>query len=378
MQVPRREKQNLPRPLRNPARDVFTSDAFCPRCDYNLKGLSPGTKCPECGAPIVTSARATAQDESITAAPRTYLILLAVGLGLMTLAGLIAAVLPFQHRPSSINWVVLVGLLAAGIWVVGSFIVTAPAPHAVVRRTTRRIERRLARAIIVLSQACWAWLPIGIGLAAEEDRRAMTLAATFGQPFQRTDLASMLASSAWAAAMVGLLGWLLLAYLLADLAQWASDFGLAERFRIVGLVIPFAALITLLESAFHDRFGLFSLVAYGAAYIARAAMVISTGLLLFSLGQLTNLTIWAMHNKASGDQFARRRERRERTYEQEMNDRLDPTPSAPIPESDRLTEPDAPPATTIPDTPLVIPASEHFVPRSGSPKPYDLDRDQRS
>jgi len=296
----------------------------------------------------------------------------------MTLAGLIAAVLLFQHRPSSINWVVLAGMLAAGLWVAGSFIVPAPAPHAVVRRTTRRIERRLARSMIVFSQACWVWLPIGVGLAAEEDRRAMTLAATFGQPFKRTDLASMLASSAWAAAMVGLLGWLLLAYLLADLAQWASDSGLAERFRIVGLAIPVATPIALLGWAFHDRFGLFSLIVLGAAAVAGAAVVISTGLLLFSLGQLTNLTIWAVHNKASGDQFARRRERREKTYERQMNDRLDPTPSAPIPESDRFTQPDTPPATNIADTPMVIPASEHFVPRSGSPRPYDLDREPRA
>lgn len=377
MQDPRRENLRLPRSLRNPARDAFASDAFCPRCDYNLKGLSPGNKCPECGSLIVTPARATAQDENITAAPRTYLVTLAAGLGIMTLAGIMAVLLAPQRRPTSINWVVLTGVLAGLFWLVGSFIVTIPAPHAVVRRTTRRIERHLARFMVLFSQACWVWLPIGLGLAAEEDSRAMALAATFGQPFQRTDIAALLSTSAWAAAFIGLLGWLILAYILADLSQWASDSALAERFRITGVVIPLAAPVALLGWAFHDRLGPISLLGLGGAAVASVALIIAAGLMLVGLGQLTSLTVWAVKNKETGEEFARRRDRRERTYEQDMIDRLDPTPAAPPAHIIRDTGTGTESTLSHTPPPLVIPSSEHVLPRRGSPSPYDLDSDPR-
>ena len=37
------------------AENIISSDVFCSQCGYNLRGLSPSNKCPECGHEIAES-----------------------------------------------------------------------------------------------------------------------------------------------------------------------------------------------------------------------------------------------------------------------------------------------------------------------------------
>ncbi|GMV24921.1 MAG: hypothetical protein AMXMBFR58_09520 [Phycisphaerae bacterium] len=350
---------------------------MCPRCEYNLRGLAPGMKCPECGAVIVTAAGASAHDENLAAAPRHYLKVLAVGLALMAVAGVAAAVLFPQRRPPGINWAVVTGAIAALAWWVGACIVTQPKPHAVVRKTSPRMAQRHARWAVRLTQLGWGALPVGLGLAAHLDRQAMAAAAAVGGVYTRPEASELLVLGAWVGAAVAGAGLVILCYMLADLAEWASDSPLADRLRLAGLGVPIGTPLALAGWAFYDKLGPITLIGLAGAVIGTVAMVGAAAVLIVGLVQLGNLAIWAVHNNLNYDQLMLKRDAREQAYDREMIERLDPTPNDPGSDPSALAQVQPVPPAEPAGSAMVIPSTEHVIPRPTEVRPYDLAADDQ-
>lgn len=378
MSQTRSKGPRLPKALRNPARSPFLTDRPCPQCEYNLIGLTPGMLCPECGAPIVTSSGASAADENLTSAPRNYLIVLSMALGTMTFCAFVGLIALSQPKPQGINWVVLAGIVAAVGWAAGIFVATQPRPQAVVQRVAPRMQQRHARWIARLTQMAWVGLPLGLGVAADLDQQAITAAATTGAAFVRPQISVLLTMGAWIASGIGVMGLLVVCYMLADLADWASDSPLAERLRLAGLGLPIGLPLALAGWAFHSLLGpltLMGLFVGGAAALAAAA---AGGAMFIGVAQLTYLSVWAIKNKETQAEVQESRDLREREYDRDMVARLDPTPIAPQPNLGTLEDQDdeRPRVRPATEQPLVIPSSEHVVPRPGQARPYELAEDE--
>ncbi|HLO39958.1 MAG TPA: hypothetical protein VK176_02975 [Phycisphaerales bacterium] len=375
----------LPKALRNPALDAFTTDRLCPRCEYNLRGMKPGMNCPECGLLILTAAKASIGDESLTAAPRWYLKTLAYSLCGCAFSAFCGILALLQPRPQSINWVIILGVIAACGWNIGVWFASQPKPLAVVQKTPPRVQMRHARWLARLSQLGWLALPLGIGLSAHIDAAAMQTAATTGAAFLRPHISTYLLWCAWLGGLIAIFGMLVVCYVLADLAEWASDSALAERFNLAGLGLPLGTPVAIGAWYFFGAFGPLTLIAVAAGILGGVAVLLSMGVLAMGVGQLAYLAVWAVKNKQTQAESADLRDRREREYDQEMIDRLDPTPIAPehgVGEAPPLHEL-ALPALSPPDPadqPLIVPANEHIIERSAKPMPYELagDDDQPS
>jgi hypothetical protein len=373
----------LPKALRNPAKDPFATDRPCPRCEYNLRGLKPGMNCPECGLLIVTAAKAMAGDESLTSAPRWYLKMLAWSLCTCALSAFLGIFALIQQRPQSINWVIILGIVAACGWITGVWFASQPKPQSVVQRVAPRMQMRYPRWAARLTQICWLGLPMGIGISAHLDAAAMQTAAMTGIAFARPVISTALLWGGWISALIAIFGMIVVCYLLADLAEWASDSSLAERFGLAGIGLPLGTPIAIGAFYTYGMFGPITLLAVIAGVLGCIAVIMSMGVLAHGVGQLAYLAIWAVKNKETQEESLERREKREREYDQEMIDRLDPTPIAPQPEfashrpaaSRPLEHEFAAPPPLVHDPseqPLVIPANEHIVERSAKPMPYDL------
>ncbi|MCC6427445.1 MAG: hypothetical protein IT435_11560 [Phycisphaerales bacterium] len=366
----------LPRPVHNPAREAFRFDRLCPRCEYNLKGLSAGMNCPECGALIVTPAAASAREDNLTAAPRPYLQVLAWAMGSMSAASIIGAILFAQRRPQTIGPVIITGALVALAWCIGVILITRPRPHAITRAVTPRMEQRHLRWVVRLSQLGWFAAVGSLALSIMIDNQAMLAAANAGQAFVRPETSKLLMVGAWSSTGIAILGMLFLCYMLADMADWAADGQLAERFRMAGIGITFGAPIALLAWAFHPLLGPASFIAIVIGGIAGIGLVAGAGVMLLGLAQMAYLSHWAIKNHDNYGEVLERKGLRERAYTKDMVDRLDPTPLDDPTESPKITLDDSP-AVPPPDhyAPMVIAASEHMIAKPDNVKPYELSDD---
>ncbi len=373
----RSSSPRVPRSLRNPARATFTTDRPCPVCEYNLIGLGPGMACPECGTPIVTPITATAQDENLASAPRWYLVILAWSLAAMSAAAIVGVIMLIQRRPAEINGVIVAGTLAALVWAAGIFIVTQPRPQAVARAISPRMQQRHARWIARLTQLGWLAYPVGHGLAAQLQAQAITAAAVTGAAVASSPLINTLIAGAWAGAGLAILGLLVVCYLLADLAEWAADSALAERLRMAGLGLPLGTPVALISLALYPRMGPIMLVGIASAVVSSIAAVLSAGVLILGVCQLAYLSFWAIKNQEHYEEVLEHRDQRRREHHEEMAARLNPTPIAPQPNLGKEDDNGVPsPLSPGGEGPLIIPASEHVIPRSAKAAPYDLAEEE--
>lgn len=142
----------------------FDVDLFCMQCRYNLRGLTPGGKCPECGKPIAESLRS----DVLYLAPLPWLARLDTGCMLIMLSILGPPLFLFgtiagssDGRFTLLTFAPLFAgmlLLAAGGWML-----TTPEPHHADARAAllrRAIRPSLAIAVVALAtQALLAGIP---------------------------------------------------------------------------------------------------------------------------------------------------------------------------------------------------------------------------
>jgi hypothetical protein len=269
---------------------VITTDRPCGRCGYNLKGLTSGAVCPECGTPSRRTGGGDRLNDCIANAPLHYLRTLMAGLFAMML-GCIGGAVILYFVPISIFKAVLL-TAAGGIWWIGTFIVTAqrtPGPNAVRDPVLDSPRLRLTNRIIHAS-----WIIAGIGW--------LGLAQTTGPG--PASLAFVLMAALLP--LIGLIGLVPLSIHLSALADWSGHSSLADRFRATAWAITACGILVLigiiLRAAAVTLAGFLAL-SFSAAIVT---LVLSQLLFVVSLLQLV-LTVQASISNAN---FAHEREQR--------------------------------------------------------------------
>jgi len=173
---------------------AISIDLRCRQCDYNLRGLRPGGKCPECGTAIEVSIRG---DTMCYSDPR-WLRRIAVGLrceiwalGIRLLCLLAPCVL--MDKLSPFGWFQAGLLLSAGglLGAYGAWTFTAPEPGEVAaarfaadRRAVRvcaPLAVLLFAAIVITLFAQWSWSGQPVMIAAIVTAAFAELAALFAK-----------------------------------------------------------------------------------------------------------------------------------------------------------------------------------------------------
>lgn len=275
-----------PRELANftAADEVIAFDRPCPKCDYNLRGLRFGGRCPECGHPIQRGRGSTRFADNLTDAPLAYLRTLRAGFGLMALGSLagVAAFLTLPLAPSEAVRAALyaVVFVASMAWWAGLYLVTAPRPLDRETIPDAILESAALAAASRWGQASWV-------LAAVALAGAGYASAPFGFGF---------AVAAAALAFVGLLGLVPLAVRLSSLADWAGDTGLGNRLRTAACGIAFGGTLF----AIGQLAGLTGWAPAGVLRLLGMLMfwlaVLGYLLFLVSVLQLAHMAVWAIRN----------------------------------------------------------------------------------
>lgn len=122
--------------------NVLEHDRPCATCGYNLKGLSPGGVCPECGSPIRPRAGTSEIAPDLLEAPRATV--LTIGYGCLGLVGL--TILEFLITvamgigKASTLWLSAVGVCFGLAWVAGVALATIERPGVPKAGAPRAIE----------------------------------------------------------------------------------------------------------------------------------------------------------------------------------------------------------------------------------------------
>lgn len=112
--------------------NAFEGDRPCGSCGYNLKGLSPGGVCPECGTPIRPRAGTSEIAPDLLEAPRslvTTIGLACLGLAGLTLLEMLVSIGMAWGRASAL-WTSAIGVCFGLAWVAGVALATRPRPGA--------------------------------------------------------------------------------------------------------------------------------------------------------------------------------------------------------------------------------------------------------
>lgn len=300
--------------------DLIDQDLACLGCGYSLKGLRTSARCPECGRAISDKAArpAFSGDDSLVDAPIGYLRFLALGCTLM-MVGSLATLITLRRAwmDQSQLWT-FTAATATLIWLLGVFIVTEPRRSSLTNTPeTRRAWLRTRWAIRILYLA-WP---------------ASVLAVFIGIRFSLAGLASMNAGqgpglSAYAPhadaaagilALIGIAASIPLCILLTDLAEWARNENLGERFRSAAWGLSFGGLVILACQALWGRLGPLNFILVVGRVFAALAFVVGLVLMLISLIQLAFTALWAIRNAhEAGTIEQRRAERRARELERDL------------------------------------------------------------
>lgn len=145
--------------IRSPGKFDHIADPVCHRCAYDLRGLEPGGKCPECGAPVRVSLRSDRLRyadpvwlKQLHWAVRMPAIGISAATGMMTVFLLLAWLLGGLTLPITAVDLELVTVMVTGLAfaLVGAWLVTAPNPMLAARESTVS-PRRIARACVPVS-----------------------------------------------------------------------------------------------------------------------------------------------------------------------------------------------------------------------------------
>lgn len=300
--------------------DLIDQDIACLGCGYSLKGLRTTARCPECGRAISDKARAPAfsGDDALTDAPLGYLWFLAAGCFLMMVGSIATLVLLRRAWLLQSELWTFAAAAATIFWLLGVFIVTEPRRSSLTNTPEARRAWRFTRWTIRILYLAWP---------------ASVLAVFVGIRFTAAGIASMNAGlgpglsaytnhtdiAAGILALIGVIASVPLCIFLTDLAEWARNESLGERFRSAAWGLAFGGLVLLLSQAAWGRMGALNFVPVVARVFACIAFFGGLLLMLISLVQLAFTALWAIRNaQEAGTIEGRRAERRARELERDL------------------------------------------------------------
>lgn len=352
------------------AGELMPEDAICAKCSYSLRGLRSGGRCPECGTPFAGGRRRQYFNDTMTDAPVHYLRILAAGCWMLALGGVACSVCLWAGYPSH-TYVLAAGALAACLWFVGVFIVTAPRQTVARGRAELKAEWRRARPLALVGQAGWLASCGLFAAAAIMHDIAIGNAATVGTALIITPEERSLRTLAWFAYLVGIAGLVPLCLILADLADWASNTTLGDRYRdsawmiCAGVPLFFGAL-GIYSATPGLRAGPAGFALVITMILSALAIVIGSLIFLAGLIRLAGMSLWAVSNAITGTERDERLAERQRQHEEELASRVYPTPQSPIPSTpSRNSAPARRPGPYAKN-------EGHYMPRAKDAKPYDL------
>jgi len=228
---------------------TIDEDRACDNCGYNLRGLKTSGRCPECGTPI-RRRRSTATERDFCDLPPSTIRRLTPGFYLATLSVLGIALLAaggfFWSWPAKLFIAVALG--CAFTWFIALWLMTVPIelPGGTNRGFARSSRLRLAA----------RWLQLGWFVQAG----AVWLDVTSAAP------GPALRIIGGAGNLAGVIGIILLAYLLANFAEWVRD-DFAEKcfnftFGGLAIVTPLMLLVIPFFKTFLPAFIVLVLIAW--------------------------------------------------------------------------------------------------------------------
>ncbi len=266
----------------DPLKRTREVDAKCRKCGYSLKGLPVGGRCPECGRQIgASSHRSDGKFLRITDSPPRAVGQFRAGAWILTVALVLAGVVGFltagQARAMG-------GIVVSVVWALGVIMLTRSIPRAESTKASLSPSARLAR----VSQPLWVLCAI------------FALVADVGGPIVQV-LALLMGCG-------GIFGIVALSVHLGDIAHWADDSKLADRFRVIGWGLAAGAASTGLaglslwlrsvypSTATEWMAGVFGFFAVGGGLVLLLVSMAGFVVLLMHLARLCD---WAMSGAAA-------------------------------------------------------------------------------
>ncbi len=288
---------------------LVPEDRTCASCNYSLKGLRVGMRCPECGQPILRVA--AGGRESLTDAPIGYLKNLRFGFALLfwgflgTTASLLVA-----GATGEIG-LRIAALILTLVWWLGVFIVSEPRKRAHVSGEVANRENRRLRLIVRIAQGGWT-IALGLRLILSAGLIPggwMTISAHWG---------------AWAVSVIAMASLVPLLILLMDFAHWSSNTELAERLRLAAwglgslgvLVMSWQGVIAIAQNTSGIIALPFVMIQLLMPFVLGTFLLVEI-VFLVCLYQLWDSARWAVRNWAE----ARAKEKRQRDKAEQIAQR---------------------------------------------------------
>ncbi len=268
----------------------IADDRPCRRCSYNLKGLQPGQRCPECGTPIGGVPSRRRGELTYGEVPLDFLraMRLASALALVGGPGGVVAMglllLVTTASPAVTNGMLMIASLGFLAWGVGVAMLHSPLPS--LRTDTRRS-----------ANFWWRWSNRLLGFAPLA-ACLLVLAATNIHPA----LSPLCFVAAAVAGVLAAAGFISICHYASLLCMWLGDDGTADQFRIACLLTVFGG--GLFGPIFLGLLSLAFTAWRGVGFFSLVAIVVS-GLLtlrtcwgsLNAMWSLHQLFRWAIRNR---------------------------------------------------------------------------------
>tara|TARA_R110000782_G_scaffold13976_2_gene40901 strand:- start:3384 stop:4637 length:1254 start_codon:yes stop_codon:yes gene_type:complete len=190
--------------------NVITETRLCRKCEYDLKGLSVGGTCPECGEPIRAARKFNARDGQMTDAPPRFVRAVILGFALMS-AGILATVGGLAMALFGLSIGPLLLLAGAGAWPAGVWILSRPRPERFAEQENPVLDSEKFRLGVRVAAGLWAGSVLLIALGVLLEAGGMTGAA------KATIVLGAIAG------LGGLVGLVPISIFVAELEFWMSD-----------------------------------------------------------------------------------------------------------------------------------------------------------